>query len=182
MEFSEKQIFQRKFDTKYKETCDKARNHREPYCRLRIKATTKENVLFGIPGGRKVSLLVIIPLAFETLPVLSLQNSRDMFVTAYNALSKVSAIENCVLNRHPRRKHVLNFLRRTVNKIKGFATVGDVLALAWKLRKGAKSIPLVAMERFWETFFNCTDGLGSSRKSRADTSIEIKFMNQVSAF
>merc|ERR1711968_312312 len=140
MEFSEKQIFQGKFDTKkYKETCDKARNHREPYCRLRIKATTKENALFGIPGGRKVSLLVIIPLAFETLPVLSLQNSRDMFVTAYNALSKVSAIENCVLNRHPWRKHVLNFLRRTVNKIKGFATgAGDVLALAWKLRKGAK--------------------------------------------
>ena len=46
-----------------------------------------------------MSLLVIIPLAFETLPVLSLQNSRDMFVTAYKSLSKVSAIENCVLEQ-----------------------------------------------------------------------------------
>ena len=71
MEFDECQIFKGKFNQKgFEKACDKARDHKEPYCYYEVKATTIKHENHGIPAGRKVKILFIIPLAFEGLGII----------------------------------------------------------------------------------------------------------------
>ena len=131
-----------------------------------------------------MSLLVIIPLAFETLPVLSLQNSKDMFVAAYESLSKVSAIENSVLNRHPRRKHVWNFLKNLVGGAKNFLSgAGDFFSLAVKTHRGLKKYSNGGIGNLVKNIFQLYRWAGKFKEGLATTNIgTTKPIIQVSAF
>ena len=98
LEFVEKQIFKGKFqhEEEFTKRCNNARKKNQPYCYLHLTATTVKNAFQGVPEDRTVKMVVIIPLAFEKMPVLALENSRKKFVNAFNSLSGVNAIENSI--------------------------------------------------------------------------------------
>ena len=141
MEFDECQIFKGKFNQKgFEKTCDKARDHKEPYCYYEVKATTIKHENHGIPAGRKVKILFIIPLAFEGLPVLSLENSKESFKSSFKVLKKVDAIENAVFKRKEKRsffliKWVKNLFNKGHNIISG---ISNIFKIASNTRGGLK--------------------------------------------